>query len=62
MSGTAMVTGLVCTAVAGIGIFYLAGNIGSVTSSEALMVGAEVAVAGVVGGYMASWVNQKFNY
>jgi len=47
---------------AGIGIFYLAGNIGSVTSSEALMVGAEVAVAGVVGGYMASWVNQKFNY
>jgi len=57
-----MVTGLVSTGVAGIAIFYLAGNIGSVTSADALMVGAEVAVASVVGMYLAGWVNQKFNY
>lgn len=62
MSGTSMVTGLVSTAVAGIGIFYLSGNIGSVFSTQAVIVGAEVAVAGVIGGYIASWVNQKFNY
>lgn len=62
MSGMSMVTGLVSTGVAGIAIFYLAGSLASPVSSDALILGAEVAAAGVVGGYLASWVNQKFNY
>ena len=62
MNGTSMAVGLISTGVAGVAIFYFAGNLGSPFSTDALILGAEVAAAGVVGGYLASWVNQKFNY
>lgn len=61
MSTKSMVVGLLSTAVVGAAIFsVLEGT--SFLSMEGAKIGAEVAAAGVVGGYVASWVGGMWNY
>jgi hypothetical protein len=61
MSGKSMVVGLLSTAVAGAAIFAVVSGT-SFASTEGAMIGAQVAAASVVGGYIAMYVGQNWNY